>query len=193
MPHYIVEHLEPKLYPWCFLEYKHISKIVGKANLIFTNTKHLREEDIKKLKELGEVREESVTNMHLEKACILDPNAKITLNPEIAVKFDYFIFGGILGDNPPRARTTEYLTSKLNYPAFNLGKAQMSTDTAILVCKEIVDGKKLENLNFKDGVSIKVEKYLWEELPYRYLVKNGKVVFTPGLKKLLKELAKQGL
>src|SRR3989338_10620936 len=27
---YIIEHLEEKLYPWCLLEYTHISKMVGK-------------------------------------------------------------------------------------------------------------------------------------------------------------------
>ncbi len=34
---FIIEHLEPELYPWCLIEYKHISKIVGKNNLIYTN------------------------------------------------------------------------------------------------------------------------------------------------------------
>jgi len=36
---YIIEHLEPKLFPWCMIEYKHISKTVGKSNLWFTNIK----------------------------------------------------------------------------------------------------------------------------------------------------------
>ena len=34
---FIIEHLEPELYDWCLIEYEHISKIVGKENLIFTN------------------------------------------------------------------------------------------------------------------------------------------------------------
>src|SRR3989344_3510320 len=43
---YIIEHLEEKVYPWCLLEYTHISTIVGKDNLIFTNIakKHLGKE-----------------------------------------------------------------------------------------------------------------------------------------------------
>ena len=36
---YVIEHLEPRIYRWCVIEYKHISKIVGKENLWFTNGK----------------------------------------------------------------------------------------------------------------------------------------------------------
>ncbi|MGB9675057.1 MAG: SAM-dependent methyltransferase [Candidatus Nanoarchaeia archaeon] len=201
MVKYIIEHLEPKLYPWCFLEYKHISKIVGKGALIFSNTKNLSQREVKKLEKLGKVWLESISNKFLNKflnikhtnACILDPNATKELTPKIAKQYNYFIFGGILGDNPPKARTTKFLTSKLNLPAYNLGKEQMSTDTAVAVCKEIYNGTSLKNLKFQDGYSVKIEKWLWEELPYRYLIKNGKVLFTPGLKKLLKNLAKKGI
>src|SRR3989344_4588506 len=43
---YIIEHLEQKLWPWCVIEYKHISKIAGKNNLWFTN---IKKRDIKRL------------------------------------------------------------------------------------------------------------------------------------------------
>ena len=37
---YIIEHLEPKIGRWTLIEYAHISKIVGKRSLWFTNIKH---------------------------------------------------------------------------------------------------------------------------------------------------------
>ena len=108
---FIIEHLEKKLYKWCLIEYTHISKIVDKKNLIFTNIK--KPSDRLKLKKLGGVIEESVTKINLKKACLLEPKAKQTLSPKDTKEFDYFIFGGILGDFPEQGRTEKYLTSKL--------------------------------------------------------------------------------
>src|SRR3989344_3965037 len=39
---YIIEHTENKIYDWCCIEYKHISKLVGRNNLIFKNLKAKR-------------------------------------------------------------------------------------------------------------------------------------------------------
>ena len=103
MPVFIIEHLEPRVYKWCRIEYAHISSFVGKKNLFFTNTKSAV------LRKLGKVNPKSVRKLHLEKACILDPEAKQTLTPSLAKKFNYFIFGGILGDDPPKERTKEAL------------------------------------------------------------------------------------
>ncbi len=179
--YFIIEHLEPLMYAWCVLEYKHISSVVGKRQLIFTNVK----KGADKIKDLGNIRKESARNLKLMKACILDPSAKKALTPEIAKQFGNFIFGGILGDNPQRFRTKRELSSKLNLPAFNLGPKQMSTDTAVIVCKKIVDGKNLSELEFVEEYVISEGEGLERLLPYRYLVEAGKTVFTPGLKKLL--------
>jgi len=159
MQKFVIEHLEPKVYKWCTLEYAHISSFVGKKNLIFTNTKSTS------LKKFGKVIPKSVTKLDLEKACILDPEAKQTLTPTIAKKFDYFIFGGILGDDPPKIRTKDELTSKLSFPSFNLGKHQMSTDTAVIVTKMITKGKRLSELKFKDGIEIEISSYASVALP----------------------------
>ena len=111
---YIVEHLEKNVYKWCLIEYTHISKIVGKENLIFTNVK----KDKKKLEKLGEVREKSVKELNLKNACVLDPNAEITLSSKDN-SFGYLIFGGILGDYPPKKRTKSELSSKLDFEKRN--------------------------------------------------------------------------
>ena len=183
MAKFIIEHLEPEVYPWCLLEYAHISKRVGKTNLIFTNVT----KGAIKLKNLGEIKKESVKDLKLKRACILDPTAQKTLTPEIAKQCDYFIFGGILGDNPQRFRTKKELSSKLNFPKFNLGAKQMSTDTAVIVCKKIVDGVNLDKLKFVEEYFVDEGEGLERIMPYRYLVEAGKVVFTPGLRKLLKK------
>ena len=47
---FVIEHLESELYEWCLIEYEHISKIVGKDNLTFTN---IKSEDKKKLRDYG--------------------------------------------------------------------------------------------------------------------------------------------
>lgn len=179
---YIIEHLEPEVYDWCLIEYKHISEIVGKENLIFTNVG----KGMDRLKALGEVKKESVAEMDLKNACILDPEADVTLNPTDK-SFDYLIFGGILGDYPPRKRTKVELSSKLDFEKRNLGKEQMSTDTAVYVAKKIIDGKKLSQLKFKDGIEIDIAEGESIDLPYRYVVEDGKVVLPNGFAEFLRE------
>jgi ribosome biogenesis SPOUT family RNA methylase Rps3 len=181
MPTFIVEHLEPEVFPWCKLEYAHISKWVGKQNLLFTNTKSVI------LKKFGSVKPQSIRKLRFDKACVLDPEAKQTLTPEIAKKYNYFIFGGILGDDPPRERTKEELTRFLSYPAFNLGKDQMSTDTAVIVTKLICDGKKLENIKFQQSIEIKISAYEEVHLPYKYLLIKDEPLIAPGIVKMLRK------
>src|SRR3989338_5749437 len=122
MPTYIIEHLEPRLWKWCRIEYKHISQLVGKQNLWFTNiTKGSPE-----LQKYGKVITKSVVQLLLSKVCVLDPDAEKTLTPQDARRFDYLIFGGILGNDPPQKRTAPELTAKFTYPieTRNIGKKQ---------------------------------------------------------------------
>ena len=65
MPAFIIEHLEPKMWPWCIIEYRHISKIVGKNNLIITNTK-----PCKALKNCAKLIKSSVSELKLKIAQI---------------------------------------------------------------------------------------------------------------------------
>ena len=182
---FIIEHLEPTLSDWCFIEYKHISKIVGSTNLIFSNVKSEAEQ--LKLQQLGEAKQESVKQMNLQKACILDPNAEKQLAPQDS--FNYMIFGGILGDYPPQNRTEDLLTSQVNHESRNLGKEQMSTDTAVLVASRIVNGACFEDLQFKDTVELDVKNPEGIShtitLPYRYLLENEKPVIAGGLVEFL--------
>lgn len=179
----IIEHLEPELYNWCLIEYKHISEIVGKNNLIFAN---IKKKDIKKLSKLGKVETKSVKDLNIKRVCILDPLTQKTLSPEDSELFDYFVFGGILGNEPMEGRTKKELSIP-GVPRRNLGKLQMSTDTAVLVTYKIINKKiSFSRLKFKDEIEIKIGKNLSTILPYRYLVEKNKVILPKGLIKHLK-------
>ncbi|MBI4448458.1 hypothetical protein HY641_00330 [Candidatus Woesearchaeota archaeon] len=183
---FVIEHLELKVSAWVKLEYSEISRIVGKSNLIFTNvkTKNLF------LEGLGAVRKESITSLQFPKMIVLDPAAKQELTPADCTHYDYLVFGGILGDYPPRARTREELTSKLpaDVVTRHLGPLQMSTDTAVRVAKMICDGKKLSEIPFVDNISIELGEYECVGLPYRYVRgSDGEPVFAKGLVQHLKK------
>lgn len=186
---YIIEHLEPKLGKWSLIEYAHISKIVGSSNLWFTNIKNKK--DAEKLKKIGKVFEESVANLNLKNSCILDPEASKLLEPKEARNFQFFIFGGILGDYPPRKRTKKELTKFLKGEARNIGHKQLATDNAIYTVNQIAKGKKLQELKFHDKLEIKFNKILSLELPYRYNLINKKPLISSKLLEFLKK--KRGL
>ncbi len=186
MPVYIIEHLEPEVYPWCLIEYKNISKIVGAGNLWFTNIPQTSNE-AKELEKFGKVMTESASSLNLKNSCILDPDAKSTLSPQEAKSFDYFIFGGILGDYPPRKRTTPELTSKIkNAQARNIGKKQFSTDNAVFVVHEIANGKDMKDMKFKNKITIKINEIESIDLPYCYPLIKGKPQISEELVTFLK-------
>jgi len=174
---YFIEHLEPKLWKWCKIEYSQIARDVGTKNLLISNCAD-------KIKGVS-TKKESVRNMKFSKPCILDPSAAKTLTPRDAQDFDTFIFGGILGDNPPRERTAIELD--ISGERRNSGKEQMSTDTAVRVVWQIVHGTRLEELKFIDGITVSLKKGEEILLPYRYLVHNGKPLLARGLKEFLKK------
>ncbi|MCX6748963.1 MAG: SAM-dependent methyltransferase [Candidatus Pacearchaeota archaeon] len=187
MPIFIIEHLEPKLWEWCFLEYKSISRIVGKKNLWFTNIKDRVE--VRKLEKYGKVFSESVADLNLKKACLLDIDAKQQLKTEDNKKFKFFILGGILGDFPRKKRTKKELINKIkfNIEKRNLGKRQFSTDNAVYVTKQILDGKKLKKLKFKNKIEIRINDIESIILPFSYPLVNNKPRISEELVSYLKK------
>ncbi len=181
---FIIEHLEPELREWCLIEYEHISKILGKSNIWFTNIKNTK--DAKKLIKFGSVFQKSVKKMNLKQACLLDPEARKTLSPKDR-KYKYFIFGGILGDYPPRRRTQQELTKFLPKTAKrNLGKMQMSTDNAVYTVKKIIKGTPLNKLKFRDDIEIIINEIESTQLPFRYNIVNKKPLLSKKLISYLK-------
>ena len=180
---FIVEHLEPELWPWCLIEYKNISKIIGKNNLWFTNIK----KDFSKLKNYGKVFQEKASSLNLKNPCILNSYSKETLTTKKSNQFQYFIFGGILGDNPPKKRTSELINSFKKIKTFNIGKKQIPTDNAVYVVSRIIKGESLKKIKFQDGIEIKINKIESTILPYRYALIENKPLLSRELIKYLKK------
>jgi ribosome biogenesis SPOUT family RNA methylase Rps3 len=179
----IIEHLDKRLWKWCFTEYKHISEFANKSNVIFTNIKG--EKAREKLSPFGKVYKESVSSLSLKNACVLDPCAKETLLP--SDKFDYLILGVILGDFPPKKRTKKELTSKLGYPARNLGHNQMSTNTAAYVAWKIMHGTPLQKIKFRRKMVVKISDCEEIIMPYKFVEENGKIFMPDGYIELVKK------
>jgi len=184
MPIYIIEHLEPRIWEWCLIEYENISNIVEKENLWITNVKRKN----KKLEKFAKIFKNSVKNLNLKNACVLDPDAKKTLSPTDA-KFNYFIFGGILGDHPPKKRTKKELTKFVpQFEKRNIGKKQFPTDNAVCVVKKIIEGKSFNELKFKNNHEINLGKLRSVVLPFRYLLKeNGEPLISEKIVNHLKK------
>jgi ribosome biogenesis SPOUT family RNA methylase Rps3 len=177
---FIIEHLDPKVWRWSLLEYKHISKIVGKKNLWITNVKNGADQ----LKGIARVFSKSVTELGLKNACILESAGKQTLTPSDK-KFDYFIFGGILGSHPEVAKSHVIMKKMPKAAKKNLGKRQMSTDTAVLVTKTVVKGTPISKIPFQHGIEMEISDKECIELPYTYVLRKGKPVLPPGLEEML--------
>ena len=178
----IIEHLEPRLWKWSLVEYRHISRIVGKENLVFTNIKTPK--SIEKLSVLGKVFSQSVRELKLGNACILDPSADRVLKNED--NFDYLVFGGILGDFPRKRRTKKQISDRVGFPVRNLGKCQMSTDTAVYVAWKIIQGMPLEKIKFKKRLVIKIREGEEIILPYKFAVEDNHIVLAEGYIDLIK-------
>lgn len=184
MTKYIVEHLEDELYEWCFIEYRSISSVVGKDNLVITNLKS--RQDRERLSGFCEARKESVLDLGLKNACLLDMDAEKELSPSDS--FDCLVFGGILGDHPPKRRTAKFLAG-LNAELRHLGKLQMPTDNAVLAAKMVVSGKPLSEICFIDSPSFAIEDGLDLELPFRFVAVKGKPFMSS---ELLEHIKKSG-
>lgn len=185
-PIFIIEHLEPKLWPWCIIEYESISKIIGSSCLWFTN---IQKKDEKKLERYGKVFTSPITKLKIDmkKACILDPLANKTLIPNEAKQFDYYIFGGILGEEKLNGRTKKELTNFLkSAQERNIGKEQFSTDNAVFVTKKIIEGVMLEKIPRINEIEIKINNIESIILPYSYPIVKNKPRISPKLIKYLK-------
>jgi len=179
---FIIEHLDSDLYEWSLAEYEYVVEILGKENVLFTNVK-----DCSKLK-FAECEERSVKELKLGRACVLDPEADKKLESSDKEQFEYFIFGGVLGNEPPEKRTETLLSKELKFEKRNLGKKQMSTDTAVIVAWKILNGKNFDELKFIDDPEIEVEENLNTMMPYRYLDDGtGKPLICRKVMELIKK------
>lgn len=105
---YIVEHLDPELEEWSALEYKSIAKEsaeTGASFILSSVSPQLQAPEGFRNAQGMNIEQRSVEELFQDRkhrVCLLDPAATKELSPEDGEKFDAFLFGGILGDDPPR-------------------------------------------------------------------------------------------
>lgn len=107
--------------------------------------------------------------------CFMDMRGEKQLAPEDSKQFEFLIFGGILGDHPPQDRSKDLRSHFANVR--QLGSVQMTTDTAVLVSREILEeGKPYKTLKFNEDPEIptddSVKRYLDMALPLTTLTSD---------------------
>ncbi|OAP57304.1 hypothetical protein AYL99_08042 [Fonsecaea erecta] len=191
---FVVEHLDPELGPWSALEYKAIAQESQQAGCHFILSSLpqslLESQDLKNLVALGaESRPDSVEvyfSGKKDRICLLDPSATQELHPADAADFDVFLFGGILGDDPPRDRTSEL--RKKGFSGRRLGPVQMTTDTAVRVTRMVIlDQIPLDKIPHVDFPELKVDEHEFTQMPFRYVTNHfGKPIMPEGMVELIK-------
>ncbi|GAW21494.1 hypothetical protein ANO14919_110150 [Xylariales sp. No.14919] len=199
---YIVEHLDPELGPWSELEYVAIARETARAGGTFVLSsippelaaklpEKLTAEpafraDTKGVEELypGDLR---------KRVCLLDPRAEKDINPDDRELFDVFLFGGILGDDPPRDRTGELRVK--GFEGRRLGPVQMTTDTAVRVTRMVIDEQfTLNMVPYLDHPDLKINEHESTEMPFRYVKgDDGEPVMPEGMMDLIKKDADKSI
>jgi ribosome biogenesis SPOUT family RNA methylase Rps3 len=183
----VIEHLEPVLGEWIWLEYRHVSKMVGQENILFANVKNRSEAT--KLAEIGRVTSNSVIdlkNITNTLAFVLDPQASQQLSPTDFTDNTSLIVGGILGDYPARGRTKKEITTKMKSESRNLGATQFSVDGAVCMALQVASGLEIREIPVKVGMELSLGKHLVNVLPFAYPIIGRKPLLTPGLRQYLR-------
>ncbi|KAI9715978.1 MAG: hypothetical protein M1812_005612 [Candelaria pacifica] len=195
---YIVEHLDPELGPWSALEYYSIAKETSAAGSSFylssvSESLQLPQE-LQGLSGL-EIKVESVEQLFATKktrVCLLDPMASTELSPKDGDDFDFFLFGGILGDDPPRDRTSEL--RRKGFEGRRLGPKQMTTDTAVRVTRTVVQERvALDKIGYIDYPELQIDEHESTEMPFRYMTgRDGRPIMPDGMLELIKKDSEKG-
>lgn len=175
----IIEHLEPVLSKWLFLEYKHAAELARPYTLTITNVKDPDERAA--LSSFSDPREESVTELGIssKSLLILDPQAPHTLSPQDFKEPTYLVVGGIMGDYPPRGRTYELLTKKIpGARTRNIGSEQFPIDCAVHVALMVSRGLTLNEIPVISGLEIKTSEFHSILLPYAYPLYLGRPLIS---------------
>ncbi|KAL2126736.1 hypothetical protein VTI74DRAFT_330 [Chaetomium olivicolor] len=190
---YIVEHLDPELGTWSELEYIAIAKESQENGAKFCLSSLPAEFKVPEaLSNIASFTAETrgVEELYAKdksRVCLLDPAAASDLSPEDGDKFDAFLFGGILGDDPPRDRTSEL--RKKGFEGRRLGPVQMTTDTAVRVTRLVVQGKTpLNEIPYLDHPELKFNEHESTQMPFRYVKdKDGNPIMPEGMVDLIRK------
>jgi ribosome biogenesis SPOUT family RNA methylase Rps3 len=190
---FAIEHLEPKLSEWLFMEYSHAAQIVGREKLLITNVK--RKSEFQKLAKITNVERKRACELFEQRELIvLDPRARKKLSPADMRNKRAIVIGGILGEETPMGRTEELLTKSIpGASARNIGRHQFPIDGATYVAEQVNDGKSLEEIPVKLGLEVVIAIGHSVILPYAYPLVDGKPLISQKLVAYLKRPWKLGL
>lgn len=182
----VISHHEEGVSEWLSFEYKHAAELWG--DTVFTNVRTIEEKE--RLAILGRCFEDGFAHyLKGKRYIVLDPLAAEPLKTEDFADASAVVVGGILGYEKPKGRTKELITSKAEDAIVrNLGRKQLSIDTAALVGKMISLGSSLDEIEITDSVEIQIDEGESVVLPYGYVVVEEKVIITPGLVEYLSKV-----
>ncbi|KAI1501470.1 SAM-dependent RNA methyltransferase [Biscogniauxia marginata] len=218
---YIVEHLDPELGPWSELEYVAIARethrtgggtfclsslppgfrvpeALAGAPAFRAETRGVEEMYPDTVADAAAEGEEGKgkgkgKGSPKSRVCLLDPQAEKDLNPDDKGLFDIFLFGGILGDDPPRDRTSEL--RKKGFAGRRLGPVQMTTDTAVRVTRMVIEEQfTLNKIPYLDFPELRFNEHESTQMPFRYVAgPDGKPVMPEGMLELIKKDADKSI
>ena len=183
---FAIEHLEPKLSEWLYIEYSHAARIVGRKRLLVTNVK--KKGEFRKLVKIARVERKRARELFKQhELIVLDPRARKKLSPTDMRGRGAIVIGGILGEDPPLGRTRELLTRILpRASARNLGKEQLAIDGATYLAKQVSECKSLEEVPVQHGLEIQISEVQSTFLPYTFPLVRGKPLISRELVAYLK-------
>jgi ribosome biogenesis SPOUT family RNA methylase Rps3 len=215
---FIVEHLDEELGPWSELEYIAIAKetketegqfILSSLPSTFPTPDALKQNSAFTAEHRGV---EELYAADKSRVCLLDPAAAKDLSPKDGQTFEAFLFGGILGDDPPRDRTSEL--RRKGFEGRRLGPKQMTTDTAVRVTRLVVQDKStltptgllitpprkatvltasigvvpLDEVDYLDYPELKFNEHESTQMPFRYVKgADGKPIMPQGMVELIQK------
>ncbi|KAM4065644.1 putative SAM-dependent RNA methyltransferase [Hirsutella rhossiliensis] len=190
---FIVEHLDQELGPWSALEYSAIaseSQMSGSSFVLSSLPPSFQVPEALSSIPAFKAERRGVEELYAgdkSRVCLLDPAASEDLSPGDADKFEAFLFGGILGDDPPRDRTSEL--RKKGFEGRRLGPTQMTTDTAVRVTRMVVQDKvALDQIPYVDFPELQFNDHESTEMPFRYVVdENREPIMPQGMRELIEK------
>jgi len=183
---FVIEHLEPRLSEWLFIEYSHAARIIGRERVLITNVK--KKSEFRKLAKLAHIERKRACDLFKQREIIvLDPRARKKLSPSDRRDKKAIVMGGILGEDPPLGRTRKLLAKTLPRAlARNLGREQFAIDGAAYMAKQVTEGHPLERIPVQLGLEIRWGKGHSTLLPYAFPLVGGKPLISNKLIAYLK-------
>lgn len=124
-----------------------------------------------------------------DQICLLDSEASEELSFEDVKKFDFFLFGGILGNVDEFDFDRTSVLRVKGYPTRRLGSMQMTTDTAVRVSKMILcDNIPFPTISFVDRPEFQINETEKLVMDFRYVRGvDGEPLICPRVLELLKD------